>query len=115
MLTHDSLIHATTREIWEVQVPSGSYMPPGFDNEGFIHCCHRGQLERVLRDYFGQAEAVTLLVIDVARVVPEIKYELSPATGEDYPHIYGPIDVATVIEAIDITRGTPTWTVAADL
>ncbi len=41
MLTQDSLIHATTREIWDVQVPSGSYVPPGFDNEGFIRTATR--------------------------------------------------------------------------
>ena len=115
MLTQDSLIHATTREIWDQAAPSGSYVPPGFDSDGFIHCCHRGQLERVLRDYFGKADAVTLLIIDQARVAAEVKYELSPATGEEYPHIYGPLDRATVIETIDITRGGPTWTVAADL
>ena len=69
----------------------------------------------MLRDYFGDAETVTLLVIDAARVVPEIKYEVSPTTGEDYPHIYGPLDVSTVVETIDITRDTPTWTVAVDL
>ena len=112
MLTQGALIHATTRDIYEGQVPSGSYVPPGFEGEGFIHCCHRGQLERVLRDYFGSVEAVTLLVIDAARVTPEIKYELSPSTGEEYPHIYGPLDVATVLEAIDVRRDGATWDVA---
>lgn len=115
MLTQDSLIHATTRELWEAQSASGTYVPPGFEGEGFIHCCHRGQLDRVLRDYFGNAETVTLLIIDATRVVPEIKYEVSPTTGDDYPHIYGPLDVSAVIEAIDVVRDSPTWATPTDL
>ena len=115
MLTQDAVIHATTPEDWERQEPSGSYVPPGFDQEGFIHCCHRGQLEQVLRDYFGAAESVLLLVLDPAGVAPQIRYELSPSTGEDYPHIYGPLNVSAVSEAIAITRDGPTWSVSADL
>ena len=115
MLTQDSLIHATTREIWDKQAPTGSYVPPGFDSEGFIHCCHPAQVDGVLNRYFSEAEAVTLLVVDAARVVPEIKYERAPSIGEDFPHIYGPLDPATVIEAIDITRDGPTWSVPANL
>jgi uncharacterized protein (DUF952 family) len=115
MLTQDALIHATTRDIWDKQASSGSYVPPGFNSEGFIHCCHPAQADGVLNRYFSEAEAVTLVIIDVARVVPEIKYERSPSTGEDFPHIYGPLDPATVIETIDIKREGPTWNVPTDL
>jgi uncharacterized protein (DUF952 family) len=115
MLAQDSLIHATTREIWEAQAASGAYLPPGFDREGFIHCCHPPQLETVFGKHFGNVEVVMLLVIDAARVTPEIKYERAPSAEDDYPHIYGALDVSAVIDTIDIRRDGPTWTIAPDL
>ena len=115
MLTQDSLIHVTTRAVWDTQVLSGSYSPPGFKDEGFIHCCHLGQLQRVLRDHFSKAYAITLLVIDQTSIMTKIKYEPSPSTGQDYPHIYSVLDTSLVIEAIDITRHQSIWTVTIDL
>ena len=115
MLTQDSLIHVTTRAIWDAQVRSGSYLPPGFKNEGFIHCCYLGQLQRVLRDYFNKSRSITLLVIDQTSVMTKIRYEQSPVSGRYYPHIYSVLHTSAVIEAIDIIRHQPIWTTAIDL
>ena len=108
MLSQNALIHVTTRELWEAGAARGSYVPPGFESEGFIHCCTRSQLERVLADHFEAQDAVCLLVLDAAVIKAEVKYERA-ANGDDYPHIYGPIEPSAVIETHDAPHRDEGW------
>lgn len=107
MLPQDALIHVALPDAWESQRASGRYRPAGFDREGFIHCCHPRQLERVLRDHFKTADEVLLLVLDRALIASEIKYER--AANDDYPHIYGPIEPIAVLQAIPTKRVDGAW------
>jgi glutathione S-transferase len=68
-------------------------------DEGFIHCSRRQQIEATANRFYGELAEVLLLTIDEsaldAPVVDEDLYE----TGERFPHVYGPIPVAAVIDA----------------
>jgi uncharacterized protein (DUF952 family) len=107
MLPHDALLHVALPEAWESQRATGRYRPAGFEKEGFIHCCHPRQLERVLRDHFKDVDEVLLLVLDRALIASEIKYER--AANDEYPHIYGPIEPVAVLEVIPTMRVTGVW------
>jgi uncharacterized protein (DUF952 family) len=108
MLSQDALIHVTTREAWDVVGQSGLYFPPGFDREGFIHCCSRSQLERVLGDHFATQEEVLLLVLEHSRISANLRYERA-ANGDEYPHIYGPIEPKAVIQSLPASRVDGKW------
>ena len=90
------IFHVTTLAQWEQAQHDGEYRSPGFEQEQFLHCCTPGQLEGVLHRYFTPPpEGLILLLIDEARVLPEIRYEGD--TGP-FPHIYGPLNLEAVLE-----------------
>jgi uncharacterized protein (DUF952 family) len=108
MLAQHVLLHVTTGLAWADTQGSSLYLPEGFSDEGFIHCCHRDQLEGVLGAYFAEAVELTLLVVDPALLASVVRHEGS-TNGLEYPHIYGPIDTAAVTEAIPISRREGVW------
>lgn len=107
MLSQDALIHVTSQAAWAAAASTG-YYPPGFEAEGFCHCCHRSQLETVLGDHFAAQDEVLLLVLDRAAIAADVRYERA-ANGDDYPHIYGAIEPSAVVEAIPATRVAGQW------
>ena len=108
MLSQDALIHVTTEKAWQSAASAGRYFPTGFEAEGFIHCCHRSQLEQVLSDHFSGQRGVLLLVRDRLLLEAEIRYERA-ANGDDYPHVYGPIKPNVVIQSIPASRINGDW------
>jgi uncharacterized protein (DUF952 family) len=74
------------------------YAPPGWEGEGFIHCCWAGQLPGVLERYFRGEGNVLLLMLDASALAPWLKEEDSTGRGEAFPHCYGVIPLAAVIQ-----------------
>jgi len=93
-----------------------AYAPPSLAREGFLHCTATpATLLLVARDYFGAVhEPIVLLAIDPARVSAELRYEAPApidgggtahlASGEAFPHLYGPLDLAAVLGVAEIQR-----------
>jgi uncharacterized protein (DUF952 family) len=94
------LFHLSTREAWQRAVAIGDYLAPSLEDEGFIHLSTEDQWPGVRARFFADAIDLVLLVIDASRLRHEIRYEL--ADGEQYPHLYGPLDVSAVIEAREL-------------
>ncbi len=67
--------------------------------EGFIHASAAGQVALVANAFYQGEADLLLLVIDTDRVTPEIRYERVPGQDQPYPHIYGPLNVAAVVQA----------------
>lgn len=66
------------------------------ETEGFIHCSFANQLDSVIKRYFGDVKEIVVLEIDADRLVSKLVVE--PSTGgEDYPHIYGPINTDAIV------------------
>lgn len=97
----DILLHITPRQTWQQAQVSGSYRPESLDQEGFIHCSLPAQVTAVANERFAGQHGLMLLVIDAARVPAEIRYEDCYETGQNFPHIYGPLPVAAVVRALD--------------
>jgi uncharacterized protein (DUF952 family) len=73
-----------------------SYEHESLATEGFIHCSFEEQLEEVMKRYFRGFEAVTILEIDPAKLTSRLVVEPS-TNGESYPHIYGPINLDSIV------------------
>lgn len=83
---------------WESQKKSENYAPSAYEKEGFIHACHRAQLEGVYRRYFAGRQDSFLLQLDESKLKAKVIEE--PSTGgELYPHIYGLINKEAIIVA----------------
>ena len=94
------IYHIVLPDIWEQQKSSELYEAASLAAEGFIHCSYAGQLDAVLERYYSGVEKVLVITIDPARLTSELVAE--PSTGgEIYPHIYGKIDRAAILEVTE--------------
>ena len=66
--------------------------------EGFVHCSFGEQLAATAARFFGDLDEVVVLRIDPALVTSPIVAEDLYGSGIDFPHVYGPIDLAAVAE-----------------
>jgi len=79
---------------WALQGPV--YTADSLTTEGFIHCSFAEQLDAVLKRYYSNVDEVTILEIDPEKLTSKLVIE--PSTGgENYPHIYGPINVDAIV------------------
>ena len=87
-------------EEWAKISGDESFSPPSIAEEGFIHCSFRPQLDGVIERYYSDAVSLVILEIDPSKLSSELRIE--PSTNdEDYPHIYGPLNLNAVIGVED--------------
>ncbi len=91
-----------SRTEWADAQRSGELRPERFEEEGFVHL---SKLDQILRPanllYRGQSDLV-LLVIRVDRLTADLVYEPgSHGEEENFPHLYGPLNVDAVDGTID--------------
>jgi glutathione S-transferase len=80
------------------------------DEVGFIHCSTTAQLLGTADRFYGDLDQLVVLVIDPTRVPSPILWEPpAPGAEELFPHIYGPLPVAAVRDAILWTRHSASW------
>ncbi len=96
------IYHVTGKEQWEQALHQGFYTDPSLEKENFIHCSEAGQVEGVLQRYFSGRTDLIKLVIDTERLTSPMKYELAPSIHQEFPHVYGPINLDAVIEVVNL-------------
>lgn len=94
------IYHLTTADEWDDAQDKGSYEPPSFQREGFIHCCTEEQLEDVKKRGFQGQENLVKLVIDPARLTQKLQYDRDEELQQEFPHIYGPLNIEAVTQII---------------
>jgi uncharacterized protein (DUF952 family) len=99
------LAPATRWRDWPARAP---YLPAEYEADGFVHCTAGDTLmlqvaNSFYRDVLGD---FVLLVIEPDRLASPLKWELSTdGLAQLFPHIYGPIDRAAVVEVRPVRRG----------
>jgi anti-anti-sigma factor len=102
------IFHAALPDDWAAARAAGQYTTStrgvSLDDEGFIHCSYRHQVEGVANRFYADVTELVLLTIDPSSLEAPVVAE-SPADGIDelFPHVYGPIPLAAV-EAASIWR-----------
>ncbi|MEG3901353.1 DUF952 domain-containing protein [Microcoleus sp. B4-C5] len=97
------IFHITRSQQWEQAKQVQSYRGDTLDTEGFIHCSTLTQVLRSANKFFVGQTGLLLLWIDSDKVQAELKYEL--AAGENYAHIYGPLNVDAVLKVVEFEPG----------
>lgn len=92
----EHVYHLALRHEWEAAIAEGtpyrrSTVEKSLDEEGFIHCSFRDQVQGVADRFYRGRTDVLLLTIDPAHLEAEIR------TEHAFPHIYGPVPAAAVV------------------
>lgn len=90
------ILHICSRQAWEAALKAGEYKAPSLESEGFTHCSLPDQIEWVANQFYAGQSGLVLLHIDAHRVLAELRWE--DVGGETFPHIYGPLNLAAVVE-----------------
>lgn len=101
------IFHLALASEWEAALRSGSYTTSTrgrtLADEGFIHASRADQWQGVRdRFYTGVTEPLVLLVIDPARLDVPVVAEAAPDSEETFPHIFGPLPVAAVVQVLPV-------------
>jgi uncharacterized protein (DUF952 family) len=96
------IYHITTKEEWIIAQVNDYYEAPSLVIEGFIHCSTANQVQGVLERYFAGKANLVKLVIDTGLLTNELKYELAPSFNEEFPHVFGTINLDAVIEVVEL-------------
>ncbi len=70
--------------------------------EGFIHCSKEDQVAGVLKRYFPDSTSLLKLVIDPSKVSSKLIFERPKTGNEEFPHIYGPLNLDAVLSVVAI-------------
>jgi len=104
-----TIVITSTPELWEEAQKTGEYtrstIDSTLDEVGFIHATNPDQTIAMLNRHFTERDDILLLVVDISKVKPEVKFE-APLSGSGgiYPHIYGPLNVDAVIDTYTPTK-----------
>jgi uncharacterized protein (DUF952 family) len=94
------IYHLTTLPEWEHAQDTGFYDPPSLQRQGFIHCATEDQLDVVMKRHFEQHANLIKLVIDPNRLTQPLKYDLNNEYNQEFPHVYGPLNLEAVTQVV---------------
>jgi uncharacterized protein (DUF952 family) len=95
--------HLAAAESWSTADPTAALVAPSLDVEGFIHCT-TGADEMVAtanRHYRDDPRDFVVLTIDLDRVTSPVRTD---DPGRIYPHVFGPIDRASILAVRPMRR-----------
>jgi uncharacterized protein (DUF952 family) len=103
----DKLIyHCCSAEDWRAAQGRGAYGGSSDDQrDGFIHFSTLTQVRTSTAKHRAGQAGLILLVVSADKLGQALKWEPSRG-GQLFPHLYGSLPIATVIETIELPLGT---------
>ena len=92
------IYHVVTESNWQKALKQGFYKAESLAKEGFIHTSKAEQVAGVLERYYKNQSNLFLLHIDETNLTAPLKYELAPSVNEEFPHIFGQINLDAVVK-----------------
>lgn len=96
-----TILHITTEKEWQTAVAAGEYRADSLESEGFIHCSTVDQVLLPANERFAGQTGLILLTIDPAKLSAELVYEDCYESGQEFPHVYGPLNLDAVAGLLD--------------
>jgi len=97
------IYHVTTLQEWGAAKIKNEYIPVGYEQDGFIHCSVENQIPGVLDRFYKGQTGLVKLKIEKEKVQRPVLFELAEDLDELFPHIYGPLNIDSVVEVIAIS------------
>jgi uncharacterized protein (DUF952 family) len=92
------IYHVVTEANWQNALLHGFYEAESLSSEGFIHTSKAQQVAGVLERYYQKQNHLFLLHIDETKLTAPLKYELATSVNEEFPHIFGPLNIDAVVK-----------------
>ena len=96
------ILHCLPKATWEAARDQRLYRARALATDGYTHCSGVSAFPRVLPNFAGATEPLTLLALDPAKLTAPIRWGPDPDSGVRYPHIYGPLDTGAVVAAVPV-------------
>ena len=96
------IYHVITKADWQNALLEGFYAASSLASEGFIHTSKINQVQGVLDRYYKNNTDLLLLEIDELKLVCPLKYEKALSLNEEFPHIYGRLNIDAVVSVTTI-------------
>lgn len=96
------ILHICSPDEWDDARRAGARLAPSLATEGFVHCSLPRQLAGVAARRFAGVSDATVLVIDPERLDAPVVLEDSYGSGDEFPHVHGPITVEAVVEVVGL-------------
>jgi uncharacterized protein (DUF952 family) len=96
-------LHLVPEAAWDARDPAAPYLPAAYEQDGFVHCTD-GDDEMIAvanRFYRDDPRAFLLLTLDLELTGSPWRFD---EPGSPYPHIYGPVAPASVMEVRRMVR-----------
>ena len=105
------IFHITSRIAWDEAQKHGDYRIESLTTEGFIHCSTLSQVLSVANNFYKGQSGLILLEIEPTLLSSKLKWEPPSGgtpppgvpLGDKFPHVYGPINLDSVIRVVDLT------------
>ena len=97
------IYHVTTLKEWEAAKIKNEYKPVNFEQDGFIHCSVEKQIPGVLDRFYKGQTGLVKLKIEKEKVQRPVLFELALDLDELFPHIYGALNLDSVVEVTAIS------------
>lgn len=100
--TRSIAYHLVPESAWASSDPAESFRPASLQTEGFVHLTHRMDdlLEVAELFYRDEPGPHVVLTVDLARVDAPWRYD----GDARYPHVYGPLGRASIVEVRTMVR-----------
>lgn len=90
------IYHIISQSEWNRAKQQEIYEPESLKKDSFIHCSTEQQVSRVANSLYQGHDHLLVLAIDEQEVEHEVIYEDLYELNEEFPHIYGPLNVNAV-------------------
>ncbi len=107
-----TLYHITTGQQLSEAKQTGEYHPPSLTAEGFVHLSQRHQVLVVANLFYRNAADLVCLMIDTDKLRAPLKFESAAhpdgnahaeiPLNEQFPHLYGPLNMDAIIGVADL-------------
>lgn len=99
-----TVLHLCRAPEWSAAQAAGELRPASLTIEGFVHCSTPAQLTGVVKRFYAGVPDLLVLSVDVEASGAELRWEppdhAHDDTSERFPHLYGPIPAAAVLDVV---------------
>ena len=98
---HDVVYRLASPEEWKTTQETGIAPRRDIDErDGYMHLSTREQLLETARLHFAGAWDLLALEIPLDAIKADLKFELAPKRGEEFPHLYDALRLEHIAHAI---------------
>lgn len=101
----EHLYHLIGEKDWAGLKGQANYSPESLSKEGFIHLSLLRQIPGVVERFYSTRRDLMVMLIDRKKLQSPVRFE--SADNDQFPHLYGPLNLDAVIEVQPLHKLIP--------